>query len=282
MTMIIRAHRRAAGALCAVLACLMGTGCVSGRSRYPRTSAAPHELVWSFDGRLCVLKDGVMVGREGNWKSLPEAVADVPESREMAQTAIGRARTASRLKLTGAALLLGGPPAGLLLAGESDDNDAIGVVALTVFFGGIIGGLSCLLGSQTKALSATASAMDAVNSYNSILLNGRNPVPARKDGSAVAGRAPARADTVEVRTGKETRIFGGMVSVTRRRGVFEDVLVFDGIAGLSSKPDGGFTGKEVECAYGREFFIVFRPEERRVGKILSRSNATVVLGLYPL
>lgn len=79
----------------------MMIGCASYQSAYVRQSAAPGELVWRYDDRLQVTRDGQVVAEADRWDGLAAAVACVPRARDWASAATSRHRTGTALLWSG-------------------------------------------------------------------------------------------------------------------------------------------------------------------------------------
>jgi hypothetical protein len=155
-------------ALCAALS--IAIGCASSQSAYVRQTAAPGELVWRYDDRLQVTRNGQVVAEADRWDGLAAAVACVPRARDRASAATSRHRTGTALLWTGLISMLGGVGVFEEEVARTDGHPAAAIVigSLVVVIAGAIAGPT---GGYLRG-TATVRGIDAVNLYNDGIASG--------------------------------------------------------------------------------------------------------------
>jgi hypothetical protein len=142
----------------------MMIGCGSYQSVYVRQSAAPGELVWRYDDRLQVTRNGQVVAEASGWDGLSAAVACVPRARDWASAATSRHRKGTALFWTGLISMFAGVAVFEEEVARTDGHVTTAIVAGSL--GAIIaGGIATLTGGYFRA-SANVRGIDAVNLYN--------------------------------------------------------------------------------------------------------------------
>ncbi len=140
--------------------------CGSSRSQYARQTAAPGELVWRFDDRLQVTRDGQVVAEAGGWDHLAAAVSCVPRAKDWATAATARHGKGTATLWAGWIVGLVSVATGAVVALSDTDNDSRVLGGLALMSGGlIVGGGIAVTGNYLRA-SADARGIDAVNLYN--------------------------------------------------------------------------------------------------------------------
>ena len=148
----------------------MAIGCASYQSAYVRQSAAPGELVWRYDDRLQVTRNGQVVAEADRWDGLAAAVACVPRARDWANAATSRHRTGTALVWTGLISIFAGAA-----VYEEEVARTDGHLTAPVAFGSLLtmlaGSIVTLTGGYWRA-TATVRGIDAVNLYNDGIASG--------------------------------------------------------------------------------------------------------------
>ena len=148
------------------IACAMLAGCTTWQSTYHRQRVEASELVWQYDAKLEVTRDGKLVAQQRDWDGLAEAVVCVPRAKEYAESAASRDRTGSLMTWGGLAVLAGGVIAGSVLILSDTSNTDQMLAGAGVMLGGVVIGGPTALGGIVTRYRADASAIDAVNVYN--------------------------------------------------------------------------------------------------------------------
>jgi hypothetical protein len=148
----------------------MTIGCASYQSVYVRQSAAPGELVWRYDDRLQVTRNGQVVAEADRWDGLAAAVACVPRARDWASAATSRHRRGTTLLWAGLISIFIGPA---VLEEEVARTDGRVPAAIVVGSLGaaLAGTIAALTGVYWRA-TATVRGIDAVNLYNDGIASG--------------------------------------------------------------------------------------------------------------
>jgi hypothetical protein len=155
-------------ALCAALSTAIG--CASSQSAYVRQSAAPGELVWRYDDRLQVTRNGQVVAEADRWDGLAAAVACVPRARDRANAATSRHRTGTALLWTGLISMFAG--VGVF---EEEVARTDGRLTAPVVLGSLVGAVAGVIVTLTGGYlrgTATVRGIDAVNLYNDSIASG--------------------------------------------------------------------------------------------------------------
>jgi hypothetical protein len=155
-------------ALCAALSTAIG--CASTQSVYVRQSAAPGELVWRYDDRLQVTRNGQVVAEADRWDGLAAAVACVPRARNQANAATSRHRTGTALLWTGVLSMFAGVGVFAEEIARTDGNPPAAVV-LGSLVALLAGTIVAPTGGYLRA-TATVRGIDAVNLYNDSIVAG--------------------------------------------------------------------------------------------------------------
>lgn len=155
-------------ALCAAVS--PAIGCASSQSTYVRQSAAPGELVWRYDDRLQVTRDGQLVAEAGRWDGLAAAVACVPRARDWASSATSRHYSGTAMLWAGLISMFAGVGFAEVEIARTDGhpNDAVVLGSLTAAIAGSIVALTGLHRRDT----AIVRGIDAVNLFNDSIASG--------------------------------------------------------------------------------------------------------------
>ena len=160
-------------ALCAVLS--MAIGCASSQSVYLRQSAAPGELVWRYDDRLQVTRNGQVVAEADRWDGLAAAVACVPRARDWANTATSRHRRGTSLLWSGLIVMFASL-AVYVEEGVRTDGHLSAPIVLGMPVIVIVSSIAALTGWHSREI-ATVRGIDAVNLYNDGIASGAACAP---------------------------------------------------------------------------------------------------------
>jgi hypothetical protein len=135
-----------------------------------RQSAVPGELVWRYDDRLQVTRNGQVVAEADRWDGLAAAVACVPRARDWASAATSSHRRGTMLLWTGLISMFAG-----VAVYEEEVARTDGHVTEAIFVGGLVavlaGSIATLTGWHWRA-TATVRGIDAVNLYNDGIASG--------------------------------------------------------------------------------------------------------------
>ena len=166
-------------ALCVALS--LASGCGTHQSTYVRQAASPGELVWRYDDRLQVTRNGQVVAEGGAWHGLDTAVRCVPLARDRATAATARHRKGSTTLWIGVIGAIVGVTVGtVLFASDPDDADRAVPGLFTIAGSLLFGAVTVPIGGYLRA-SANARGIDAINLYNDKLAGGAcTPAPAPK------------------------------------------------------------------------------------------------------
>jgi len=156
------------------LALSMLIGCTSYQSQYVRQSSVPGELVWRYDDRLQVTRNGQLVAEADRWDGLAAAVACVPRAREKASAATSRHRWGTALLWAGAISMVAGVA---VFEEERARTDHVGTPAVLGSLGTLlVGSIVTLIGGYGRATSSVRG-IDAVNIYNDHVTSGGTCAP---------------------------------------------------------------------------------------------------------
>lgn len=140
-------------------------------SSYKKQNSDNREIVWKYDNALQATKGGTSVAELDSWSNLPEAVACVPEAKELAESAAVDSIMGSILTIGGTVVLVGGVVAGMgvilvpILALNADIMLPL-IAGGTITMGSLLAGMVVMLTGTHFAQTATVSGIDAVNIYN--------------------------------------------------------------------------------------------------------------------
>ncbi len=148
----------------------MTIGCTSYQPVYVRQSAAPGELVWRYDDRLQVTRNGQVVAEADRWDGLAAAVACVPRARDWASAVTSHHRNGTALLWAGAITMVVGLVVGQIEVTHTDGraSDAIVIGSLGAVLAGAV---AALTGGYWRA-TAAVHGIDAVNLYNDGIASG--------------------------------------------------------------------------------------------------------------